>query len=229
MKHFASPFRLGAVLALATVGAAALVFAQRPAPQPPPTAPAAAATQVKIKAIPRPGKGVMVSTPDFGARATGLSQPLSRGRPKEWAVIDVTYETKSPAKWTDNVYVTFYVMTEGMTPDRKKELSFYTLRVQYVNVADGEHRAGVVLAPSTLERFGQGGVVAIAAEITADGAAQPDVKSEHTLSDLNPYKDDWWKNDRILNAEIVKRRDGLLERSKTPFGLIHMDDYEAVR
>ena len=228
MKHFVPTSRLGLVLALATAGAAAVVFAQRNA-NPPPPAQAQAATQVKIKTVPKPGKGLMVSTPDFGARASGLSQPLSRGRPKEWAVIDVTYETKSPTKWTDNVYVTFYVMTEGMTPDRKKELGFYTLRVQYVNVSDGEHRAGVVLHPSTLERFGQNGVVAIACEITADGVDKPEVKSEHTLSDLNQFKDDWWKNDRILNAEIVKKRDGLLERSKTPFGLIYVDDYEAVR
>ena len=226
MKHFVPPSRLGVVLALAVAGAAAVVFAQRTATTQPPAA-TAAATQVKIKSIPKPGRGLNVSTPDFQPRATGLSQPLSRGRPKEWAVIDVTYETKSPTKWTDNVYVTFFVMTDGQTPDRKQELSFYTTRVQYVNVSDGEHRAGVVLPPSILERYGQ--VVAIACEITADGVDKPDVKSDINAQFLSPFKDDWWKNDRVLNAEIVKKREGLLERSKTPFGMIYIDDYEAVR
>jgi len=228
MKQFVSFPRAGVFLALAAAGMAALVSAQRTATQPP-TAQASAAAQVKIKNVPKPGRGLLVSTPDFGARATGLSQPLSRGRPKEWAVIDVTYETKSPAKWTDNVYATFYVMTEGMSPDRKQELSFYTLRVQYVNVADGDHRAGVVLPPSILERYGQ--VVAIACEITADGADKPDVKSEISASYLSSFKDDWWKNDQVMNNQKteVKKRDGLLERSKTPFALVYPDDYEAVR
>jgi len=80
----------------------------------------------------------------------------------------------------------------------------------------------------TLERFGS--VIAIACEITADGAPAPAVQSEHSGSDLNAYKDDWWKNPKVLDNPVLKRRDGLLlERSKTPFGLINIDDYEAVR
>jgi hypothetical protein len=145
-------------------------------------------------------------------------------------VIDVVYETKSQTKWTDNVSVTFYVMAEGQNAEKQKELSFYTLRVQYVNVPDGEHRAGVVLPPSALERFGN--VVAIAVEITADGAAAPVVRNENTATYLNDakVKDDWWKNPLVLDQAFVKKRDGiLLERSKTPFGLINADDYETVR
>jgi len=229
MKHFASPSRLGAVLALAAVGVATLVLAQRQAPQTPTAQ--QQASQVKIKAMSRPGN-VTVSTPDFQVRGN-MPQPLVR-RPRDWAVIDLTYEVKAPAqagKWTDNVSVTFYVMADnGQTKDGKPDLSLYTLTVQYVNVPDGERRAGAVLHPSTLDRYGK--VVAIACEITVDGAAAPEVSFDHSpaASFLNQFKNDWWKNDKVVNADFVKKRNGLLlERSQTPFGLVNIDDYEAVR
>jgi hypothetical protein len=41
--------------------------------------------------------------------------------------------------------------------------------------------------------------------------------------------EDWWKNPRIIDSPLVTRREGLLERSKTPFALINMDDYEVVK
>ena len=217
MKFFkVSPLNAGLVLA-AAIGAAALyVAAQQPAAQAQPSL-------VKIKVMPKPGKQLYVQTPDF--RPNVNMRSLSRGRPREWAVIDVDYETKSQAKWIDNVSATFYVMAYE---EKAKEFSLYSLTVRYMNVPDGEHRAGVVLAPSTLERFGS--VIAIACEITADGAPAPAVQSEHSGSDLNAYKDDWWKNPRITDSPITKKRDGLLlERSKTPFGLINIDDYEAVK
>ena len=219
MKHF-TVYHLKTRLALAALGAALVSHAQQPA------APAPVTAQVKIKTMPKPDK-VTVQTPEFQFRGV-TPRSLSRGKPREWAVIDVDYETKSQTKWTDTVTATFYVMAETMGADRQKEFSLYTLTVRYVNVPDGDHRAGVVLAPSTLERFGN--VVAIACEITADGAPVPVVMNENMARELNAYKDDWWKNPKILDAPITKKRDGLLlERSKTPFALINIDDYEAVR
>jgi hypothetical protein len=220
MKHFlAHTFKTR--LLVAAIAVASISSAQQPAAPTPVTA------QVKIKTMPKPDK-VSVQTPDFQFR--GVSPQSLTRKSREWAVIDVTYETKTPPKsgWTDNVTASFYVLAETMTPERQKEVSFYTLTVRYVNVPDGDHRAGVVLAPSTLERFGK--VVAIACEITADGAGAPEVKSEHTASELNANKDDWWKNPKIVDSPITKKRDGLLlERSKTIFGLINPDDYEAVK
>ena len=219
MKHF-TVHHLKTRLVLAALGAAMVSHAQQPA------APAPVTTQIKIKTMPKPDK-VTAPTPEFQFRGVA-PRSLSRGKPREWAVIDVDYETKSQTKWTDTVTATFYVMAEGLSAEKTKEFSFYSLTVRYMNVPDGEHRAGVVLAPSTLERFGN--VVAIACEITADGAGAPDVKSENTSRDLHAYKDNWWKEPKILDSPITKKRDGLLlERSKTPFALINIDDYEAVR
>ena len=218
MKKFSSIPHIRVFLALVATSALVLLHAQQPAAS-------AATAQVKIKNMPKADK-VTMQTPEFQVRG-GTPQALTR-RPREWAVIDVTYETKSQTKWIDNVTATFYVLTDGVTPDKKRELSFYTKSVRYVNVPDGDHRASVVLAPSTLERYGK--VVAIACEITADGALLPDVKTEFTTSDLNAFKDDWWKNPQVLDAPITKKRDGfLLERSETPFGLINIDDYEVVK
>ncbi len=218
--------QLKACFVVAVLGAAVVAFAQQAAPQAQP-----ATTQLRIKTMPKPGKALNVPTPDFNnANRNVAPAPINR-KAREWAVIDVTYETRTANKsgWTDNVSATFYVMAEGVSPETKaREFSFYTLNVRYVNVPDGEHRAGVVLPPGALERFGM--VVAVACEITADGMAQPVVESAFTTSVLNDNKDDWWKNPRIVDSPIVKKRDGqLIERSKSPFGMINIDDYEAVR
>ena len=40
---------------------------------------------------------------------------------------------------------------------------------------------------------------------------------------------DWWKKPEITDNKNVIRRDGLVDRSKTPFALVNIDDYEAVK
>jgi len=230
MKHFASFSRLGAVLTLAAAGALPPALAQRPPVAPPPTQ--AAAAGVSVKDITNFNK-MTVPTPDYGARANVVPS-VHRGRAREWGVIDATYTTKSGTRgnpWTDSVTVVFHIMLEQPKPQQgEKPFSYFTMTVRYVNVPDGDHRAGVVLPPSYLERHGN--IAAVAVEITADGAPEPAVKSDVNSNNLRAFKEDWWKNPQVMNnpnADIVVKRDGLLERSKSPFALINMDDYEAVR
>jgi len=233
MKHFASFSRLGAVLTLAVAGASALAIAQHRPPVAPPPAQAAAAG-VSIKDITNFNK-MTAPAPDYGGRANIPS--VSRGRARDWGVIDATYTTKSArgaAPWTDTVTAVFHVMLENTKPEPdEKPFSYFTMTVRYANVPDGDHRAGVVLPPSYLERYG--GIAAVAVEITAEGAADPAMKSELNTRNLPAdVKNDWWKNDRIMKNpdpkwDRVVKRDGLIERSKSPFAFINMDDYEVVR
>ena len=195
---------------------------------------AAPTAKVEIRDMPNLNK-ITVESPNFSARANTPSS-LTR-RPREWGVIDVTYRTQTAPgnkdKWIDNVTAVFHVMAENPKPPQDgKRFSYYTLRVRYVNVPDGDHRAGVVLPPSYLERYGS--IVAVGCEITADGADKPAEKGEASLPDLksNDKKPDdfWWKNPNVVNnAQLVAKRDGLVERSQSPFALLNMDDYEAVK
>ena len=52
--------------------------------------------------------------------------------------------------------------------------------------------------------------------------------SDQTSFGINLPKE-WWKNDKVMNSEMLKRRNGLIDRSKTPFALINPDDYEVVQ
>ena len=47
---------------------------------------------------------------------------------------------------------------------------------------------------------------------------------------LIPYTSkEWWKDSAVLDNPSVTRRNGLVDRSKTPFALINIDDYEVVQ
>ena len=45
---------------------------------------------------------------------------------------------------------------------------------------------------------------------------------------LEPFlKDRWWENAAIMDSAKTAKREGyLLERVKTPFGLLNLDDHE---
>lgn len=220
MKSIAFAPRTGTCFLAVLLCAATAALAQQPVPGQQQRMTAA----LEIKSMPKPGKINMI-TPDVNFR-TGTPSSVSR-KAREWGVIDVTYKTASATKWVDTVDFAFHVLAEGKNAEGKKEFSFYTMNVRYLNVPDGEHRAGVVLHPSALERFGH--VVAIAVDATIEGGL-PVEKSESISSDVNKVQGNWWKSPQILDSPLVKKRDGLLiERSKSPFAMVNPDDYEMVR
>ena len=72
----------------------------------------------------------------------------------------------------------------------------------------------------------------------ASGAVS--VRPADGLSGLHPKdKAEWWANDEIINAKIQKGpekgealievRQGLVDRSKSPFYLVNNADYEAIQ
>lgn len=176
---------------------------------------------VKISRMPPPGKTSMVRTPEFNYNVQNTMPRVTR-KPREWALFEVKYETS--AKWTDELKFEYHVMTRGKTEDGKEGFSYYTTSIRYVDIPKGDHMSCVAIPPSLVERFGE--PVAVALEITdKDGKL---MASESPAGGIALPKE-WWKDSKILDNPSVTRRNGLIERSKTPFALVNPDDYEVVQ
>jgi hypothetical protein len=174
--------------------------------------------QLAIRRMPRLNK-VKQQTPQYSTTASKTSP----NRPRDWALFEVEYTTIP--EWMDEVVVTCYLMAERRGAEAKKEYSFYQTTVRYTDVARGEHTACVVLPPPALLRNGDQ-FIGFAVEMTAADGTLLDAKNESTGSVL-PV--DWWKDPKVTENKSVVKRDGLVDRTKTPFGLINIDDYEAVK
>ena len=185
-----------------------------------PGAPAASDKKILlIRHMPKLNK-VRVPSPLYNTSQTRTTP----GRPREWAVFEVTYDTIP--EWVDEVVVTYYLMAERRPTDpNKKEFAYYQTTVRYTDVARGEHIASVVLPPGAVARNGDQ-FIGFAVEITSADGTLLDVKNE-TVGTMLPQE--WWKKSEVTESKNVVKHDGLVDRSKTPFGLINIDDYEAVK
>lgn len=171
-----------------------------------------------IRHMPRLNK-VKQPTPTF----ISTSNKTSTGRPRDWALFEVTYDTIP--EWVDELVVTYYVVAERRSGEVKKEYSFYQTTVRYVDIARGEHTACAVLSPATLLRYGDQ-IIGFAVEFTSADGTLLAAKDEKEGTVLPP---DWWKKPEVTESKSVVKRDGLTDRSKTPFALVNMDDYEVVK
>ncbi|MCL2104288.1 MAG: hypothetical protein FWH21_04435 [Kiritimatiellaeota bacterium] len=217
---------LGVALSMMVVG---LVFAQGTRGLTPVgAAPAAGgsgagATEEKLRIVrfPQPGKASMIRTPVYSQNASGLQSKLS-GKPREWAVFEVQYSTG--AKWTDELAFNYHLMTKGKDEDGKDAYSYYTVTVRYIDIPKGNHMSCVALPPSQVERYGD--PVSLALEVMGKDGTVLAAQSESTI----PYPTkEWWKDSQVLDNPQVKRRNGLVDRAKTPFALINAEDYEVVQ
>jgi hypothetical protein len=117
-------------------------------------------------------------------------------------------------------------MTKGRNDEGKDAYSYYTSTIRYVDVPKGEHMSCVAIPPSLIERYGE--PVAIALVVTGKDGTVLDSKSESLMS--FPSKE-WWNDTKVMdNPNVpVARRNGMGDRSKTPFALINTDAYEVVQ
>jgi len=177
--------------------------------------------KVEIKRVPPPNKTAMVRTPEFSYNVQNTVPKVTK-KPREWALFEVKYETT--AKWTDELAFTYHVMCRGKTEEGKDGYSYYTTTVRYIDISKGEHMTCVAIPPSLIERYGE--PVSLAIEVVGKEGKILDSKSE-TLIPF-PSKE-WWKDSKVLDNPTVTRRNGMVDRSKTPFALINPDDYEVVQ
>lgn len=203
--------------ALVVVGVLALfsfsdIFAQAPAPG---TA-APAARLLRITDMTKLGKDALQRAPSLGNRGP-------KGR--NWGTFDVEFETYP--QWIDDMSITFTVMVDNpRAVENEKRFSLFTVTSLYRDIAMGrDHKAGVVLLPTALERYGN--MIGFSVQIYVSG----ELAGEAGVGDgLLRTQDKWWSNPQITGAPNVQKLDGyLLERSKSVFALVDPDSYEVSR
>ena len=202
--------------------------------------------KVRITQMPNIGPQSLLVAPSL--QAQGGSQPITKSR-RLWGVYEMTYETEQ--KWTEDITVNWFVLCDtkkAKQVDRSKTAArlppyvYYTLTSRYVNVPNGPHRSCVCLPPSFIERYGE--PVVISCELVTaegkllDGATVVNGFSYAQAGQFNEEskeKMEWWNNDSIINAKdkngeaMIEIRQGLIDRSKSPFYLVNNADYEIIQ
>ena len=204
-------------------------------------------SKVKISQMPSIGPQSLIAAP--GLNAQGGLQPITKKR-RQWGVFDMTFRTQQ--RWTEDLTGNWYVLcdtSKAKEKDKSKAAKrlppyvYYTLVTRYVNIPEGDHRSCACLPPSFIERYGE--PVVISCEIVTsagkllDGETvvnsfpwvKPGKITEETKAAM-----EWWNDDKVINAKdkrsgepMIEVRQGLVDRSKTPFWLVNNADYEAIQ
>ncbi len=202
--------------------------------------------KVKISQMPSIGPQSLIMAP--GLAAQGGLQPITKSR-RQWGVFDMTYRTAQ--RWTEELTVNWYVLcdtSKAKQKDRSKAAKrlppyvYYTMTTRYVNIPEGDHRSCVCLPPSFIERYGE--PVVISCElVTNEGKLLDGESVVNGFSYVKAGKFDeehkeameWWNDDKIINAKdkkgdpLIEIRQGLVDRSKSPFYLVNNADYESIQ
>ena len=214
ISSFASVLALAAGAALFLSAETASAQVVRPAPGAARPAGAARAA-LRIKDMSKPGKQSLVSSPDVDGKVKSPGH-INRGQNWKWAMLEVKYETTP--EWIDEITFTFYVLCQDT---KTKEFHFFQTAVSYLDIEKGDHVAAAMLPPNAVKRYGE--PISFGVDITIDGES---VASKA----LGLGGDAWWSASLDKLGDRVKRHSGYLkDRSQTPFGVTHIDEYEAVR
>lgn len=206
------------ILGLTTV-AAVLVAIGAFAQQKQAPAPGLAPGDVRILKISDLGK-------DSLQKAKSLDGHASQ-KAKQWGVYDVSFATM-PA-WIDEMSATYTLILQKKPNEvepGEKAISLFQTTVDYSDIQQGrDHKAGVVLYPAALLRFGT--PIGFAVQLNVGNT---EVASEHIEGGILKDKAKWWADPKIIDAPTVARRNGyLVDRMKSPFQLIDIDSYEVSR
>ena len=202
--------------------------------------------KVQISQMPNIGPQSLLVAPQL--QAQGGSQPITKSR-RQWGVYEMTYRTAQ--KWTEDITVNWFVLCDtkkAKQVDRSKTAArlppyvYYTLVSRYVSIPEGDHRSCVCLPPSFIERYGE--PVVISCElVTSEGKLLDGENAVNgfgyvtagKFTEETKEKMEWWNKDDIINAKdkngdaMIEIRQGLVDRSKTPFWLVNNADYEAIQ
>ncbi|MCL1910262.1 MAG: hypothetical protein FWG05_04935 [Kiritimatiellaeota bacterium] len=164
---------------------------------------------------------------DFAQRAPNVGN-RSGGRAKTWGVFDVTFDTAP--EWIDDMSITYFLMLENdKAKQGEKRMSLFTATFEYADIPGGamgrDHKAGVVLPPNTLLRYGK--PIGFAVQFSVGGQSAGDGYGTATGSLRG--QDKWWINNNVIGSEAVQKRTGLIERSKSVFSVADPDSYEVAK
>ena len=161
---------------------------------------------------------------EYRQRAKSVDTRVN-AKPREWGVFDVTFQTAP--EWIDGITVSYTVILQNPKPKQgEPQFSLFQTTVEYPDVAKGtDHRAGVVLKPTALERFGL--PIGFAAQLFVSGT---EVAAESVEGGALKGRAKWWIDPQIVDSSAIVRRDGYLtDRAKSPFQLVDVDTYEVSR
>ncbi len=173
---------------------------------------------LKIRKFSAMGTRSLVTTPQYKSDIARGS-----GSAKKWHQITVLYDTEP--EWLDELTIEFHVLSSTRDLETKKDVySLYKLVVRYADIESGRgHMATAFLRPTALKRFGN--PIAVAAVFSVKGRVI-DAVSE----DTKKMPEKWWKDPRVTDRnDVTARNDYLLDRSKSPWALINIDNYEAIK
>lgn len=193
--------------------------------------------QIQIDTPARPGGTSLIGAPNYQYQVQGQLMGPVGGKPRKWIVLEMKYTTQ--AKWQDELTFHWHVLldsTKAKEKDPKNPValySYYTVDVRYVDIKQGAHAACVCLPPSVSERYGE--PVTVSVLITNKEGDELALHTENQFGKLPDGK--WWDRDDMMNQwkdkktgkNMIERRVGLVDRSKTPFALINSSDYELVQ
>ncbi len=180
------------------------------------------------------GQGALAMAPNIN----GLNEYFKK--PRQWIVLKTKYTTfgkDDGSKFLDQLTFTWHVLLDSKLAKENKgnkeglaPYSYFTTTVTYFNIPAGQHGASVVLPPSYLERYGEPRAVGL--EITNE---KGDTLGGDSWSEIKGIESGtkFWEDNKIMNAKtdddtpMIERRQGLVDRSKTIWGLVCPNDYEA--
>ncbi len=209
-------WRVGLAFAIALGGSVSDVGAQGFAP----AAAVPGAAQPDLSGVLRVRKSPRLSNARDWQQRTPVFIGQASRTPRDWGVFEVVFDANP--KWTDELVVTFHLMLQNTDPQEQPPFSLYRLTSRYMDVAQGRNKVvSAVLLPSALQRHGR--PIGLAVEFSVNGQVVA-TESDTTAAFL---RDRWWENAQIVDSpQTVKREGYLLERSRTPFALVNIDDHE---
>ncbi len=193
----------------------------------------ASATGVVLEQLPKVGRVSTLNAPTVqGASVVGPCYT----KPRKWIVLESKYKTEMP--WVDRLTFTWHVLLETSTAterakgDKEKiaPYSYFTTTVNYANIPKGSHAACVCLPPSYLERYGE--PKAIGLVITSSDGTMLAGDSVSEIKGIKSHSK-WWEDSKVMDAKqngenMIERRQGLVDRSKTLWALVNPNDYETI-
>lgn len=191
--------------------------------------------KILVDQPPRIGKAACMMGPSLQG-STNIGQCYKK--PRSWIVLETKYTTfgTETSRFLDQLTFTWHVLLDSKSATENKgnkeglaPYSYFSTSMTYFNIPQGSHASSVVLPPSYLERYGE--PKAVGFTITNQNG---DELFYGSVSEVQGIKADtkFWDDDKIMSANgangkpMIERRQGLLDRSKTIWGLVFPNDYE---
>lgn len=196
------------------------------------------------KAVPENSfKAPKVSQDNSWKQRTPRIHGNAQRKEQEWGVFDYTFDTLAP--WTDNMTATFYLLLDAEEIQKRDKItdqprfSLMQLTMRYGDIQKGkDHKISAVLLPAALERFGKpiglglvvtvGDTVVYTDDMNVAGPLQPLLQRALKNAQANnpTVRPKWWDFiGQFAGEKLARRNDYLVDRAKTPFALVAIDDY----